>query len=384
MAPGKMWIWAAAMAAALSSGAVSGGVASGAPLDAGTAMTGSRVTTPITDTKYKPPTADDERAARLRAAKGNAGAMANTASLLEQGTQDDAPDLGQAYDLYEKAADLNDPLGREKMCLAYLLGEGRSANPAKAMGYCSKLDDTDAVGLFSAGFDYDHGLSGPRDEKTALTFYAQAIKQGSGEAMDAVGQKALAAGNLTGARLWFRQATVAGSADGMAHLAAMIAAGQGGDQDAAEAYWLYVNAARRGNADAVRWVAALPATAHPLDRVILVRAKQSLMTEAVADKTGVTHVQPFNVLKIFGDVTDYLPPEVTERRISGRVQIHCYIDGKNRIDVCITEQEFPVGHGYGPIMATLFNGRIGVADHDVDGHVTAHGVMVLTFSWNME
>ncbi len=369
---------AIAMVAALSSG-----TASSAPVDTGIAMTGSRAPAPKIDTKYKPLTADDEQASRRLAAKGNAAAMANAASLLEQGNETDAPDLDKAYDFYERAADLNDPLGREKACLAYLLGEGRPVNPAKAMGYCNKLDDKDAAGLFSAGFDYDHGLSGPRDEKTALTFYAQAIKQGSGEAMDAIGQKALAAGNLTGARLWFRQATVAGSADGMAHLAAMTVMGQGGDPDAAEAYWLYVNAARRGNADAIRWVAALPPTVQPLDRVVLVRAKQSLMTETVVDKAGVSHVQPFDVLKVFGNVTDYLPPEVMQQRISGRVQIHCYIDGKNQVDACITEQEFPVGHGYGPIMATLFNGRIAVADRDVDGHPTAHGVMVLSFAWNM-
>ncbi len=331
-----------------------------------------------------PPPDNSASIAKLRKAAdgGDNEARVNLGSVLEQAYPVGTPDLAGALALYEKAADEYNRYGRERMCVAYLLGEGRPVNLAKAMSYCSKLPDTDPVGLFSAGYEYDHGIGGPKDVDTAIAFYSQAIKAGSGEAMDAIGEKAMDASNPSGARRWFRQAVVAGSADGMAHLAALLESGQGGAVDADEAGWLYVNAARRGNADAARWVAAHPDW-RPLQRVQVADGKTSLISQTITDDKG-TRTIPFDIAALAKAMADYYPPNAAAMRLDASVSIHCYIDGGNRIDVCLPENEYPVGYGFGPLVLALYNGDLSVPATNTSGETTANKVAVFTYHWTVD
>ena len=162
-------------------------------------------------------------------------AMADMAHLLEEGSMGVTADRAAALDLYEKAADKHQRLAQRKMCVAYLLGEGRPHDVVKAMSYCNALGIKDPVGLFWAGYDYEMGLSGPKDEQSAYILYGDAVKLGSGEAADALGRKALALKRPDVARQWFRRGVYLGSASAMVHLAAMTEAGEGGPADADEA-----------------------------------------------------------------------------------------------------------------------------------------------------
>lgn len=302
------------------------------------------------------------------------------ASLAEQGLDREKPDLASALDIYEKVADGN-AIGREKMCVAYLLGEGRPFDLAKAMSYCNKLKDDDPVAMFSAGYDYDHGVSGPKDADTAIAFYAQAIKLGQGDAMDAVGEKALAAANPTSARRWFRQAAMAGSADGMTHLAALLETDQGGPADLDEAFWLYANAGRRGNADAIKWLsghaghALLPVSA-------LSDKKHLLLSQTFQDATG-KHVQPFDFADIIKALGDSYPKDAVNDQTTGWVSVHCYINGNHVIDLCITQAEQPIGYSFGRLVTTMFDGTLTAEPLDISGKPTANSVTVFTFNWTM-
>ncbi len=319
---------------------------------------------------------------RKSAAHGDNEALVNLASALEQGYPPETPDIAAALQLYEKAADQNDRYGRERMCVAYLLGEGRPADMAKAMGYCNKLPDTDPAGLFSAAFDYDHGISGPKDTDGAMAFYTQAIKAGSGEAMDAIGEKALAASNPSGARKWFRQAAAAGSADGMVHLAALLETGQGGDIDPDEAYWLYANADRRGNATATAWLAAQPAPHSPLDRVDITDGKTSLISQTISDAQG-TRTVPFDIYALGQAMANYYPPNAVAANMEASVEMHCYIDGGNKIDLCLLEREYPVGYGFGALVLALYNGNLSVPAVNAKGEPTARKVVAFNYHWSL-
>ncbi len=305
----------------------------------------------------------------------------NYASALEQGQGQVLPDLPAALEIYRQAADHGYPLAQEKMCTAYLLGEGLPVDLAKAMGYCNKLRDSDAVGLFSAGYDYEHGVSGPVDKNTAMSFYAQAGDRGSGDAMAAIGREALAGGKPDLARAWFRRGVVLGSAGAMDGLAALYETGAGGRADAAEAFWLYANAARRGNVHAATWIARLPLSTQP-PNVVLVLGRTSLVTQTIVDKSG-TRTEPLDPLAISGGMADHYPPLALTEQIEGRATIHCFINPDHEVDVCILENEYPLGYGFGLQLEAVFNAKLNVAATDSDGQPTADTVFRFAFNWSL-
>ena len=320
------------------------------------------------------------------AAKGDGDAMANLASVLEYGDPRHTQDRGAAFDLYEKAAAKDDRVGREKMCVAYLLGEDRPKDVAKGMtAYCNKLGTRSAVALWAIGYDYQYGLSGPKDEDTAMNLYAQAVQAGSGEAADALGQKALDTGKLEIARRWFRQGVYRGSTDAMDDLARLADAGQGGPQDKAEAYWLYVNAARRGNANARGWLAALPAPIEPLPRMALVKGgKATEITQTYKDKSGADKTLALNSVGLAQRLQDYYPSRAYEDHVEGWATTHCYIGADHKVDVCLIERESPMGYDFGRVLEGLYDGQLTVPDQDVAGQSTAHTVFVLTLYWLLQ
>ncbi len=323
-----------------------------------------------------------EATLRKSAASGDADNMAALGAILEYGYGTTGLDRAGAFDLYEKAADKGSGIGRQKMCVAYLLGEGRPVNISKGMGYCNLLSTKDPAALFGGGYDYANGISGPKDEGLAMAAYIQAGKLGNGEAMDAIGRKVVELGKPDVARKWYRQGTILGAADAMDHLAAMFDSGEGGDVDKAGAYWLYVNAARRGNPHAAAWVAALPESTKPLERVNLYNAEKAMIMETVTDTHG-THNRPFNLSTLGSSLSRYYPGAAIAGRIDGTVMLHCYIDGNHRMDICLVQNEYPVGYAFGPIMMVVFDKPLTVVDQDTDGRPTAHTVMPIIFNWSV-
>ena len=316
-------------------------------------------------------------AAKRAAGSASTGDLLDYAAVLDQGSDAHAPEPAHALDYYEKAADLGDVIGRQRLAVAYILGEGRPVDLKKGFDYAVKLGGEDPVGLFSGGVDYERGITGPKDMDMAIAAYSAAAKAGSGEAADALGRIVLAQGKLEEARNWFRQGVYLGSADAMDHMAAMAEAGQGGAADKAEAYWLYVNAARRGNAHAKAWVAALPPSTAPLSRATLFKAgKQMGLSRAYGQ-----HTESLDVTALARSFKGIRPTEAMVQRVDVTATIHCYVNADHKVDVCMVEREFPLGYGLGQMLVQVYNGHITAADLDAAGRPTANTVLAVTLDW---
>ncbi len=309
---------------------------------------------------------------------GLVDSMIDLATLYEQGDASAEPDRAAALDLYEKAADKGDQIGREKMCVAYLLGEGRPRDPAKGMAFCGKLASNNAVLMFAGAYDYQMGLSGPKDEDTARSLYALATKGGSGEAADAMGQNLLAQGKPDLARPWFRRGVYLGSPDAMDHLAQMVAAGQGGPADADEAGWLYENAARRGNVHAQ----GQPKSAPLLTICMSDNGTEMAMTHTYSDKAG-PHTESMGYKRLVSLLTQSFSSWVNEVTVEGSATIICHVAADHTLDACILEREYPQRAGYGQTLEAIFNGHISVADQDALGRPTAHRRLALAVNWKV-
>ncbi|ESQ75216.1 tetratricopeptide repeat protein [Asticcacaulis sp. AC402] len=315
----------------------------------------------------------DEAEKKLRKRAGYVPrAMVDYARSLEQPLDGRQPDMAQAYDLYERAAEGNETYGWERMCLAYILGQGRQVDLNKGFTYCGKLALDNPTRLFSDGFDYARGLRGPKDEDGAAALYVQAAEKGSGDAIDALGQMALQKGKPDAARKWFRQAAMHGSINGLFHYAGMLEGGEGGPADLVEARWLYVNAARGGHADAQDWLKRHGETP-PLPRVAFILKD---ITETLAGASGTT-TKPLDVnLKV---LTDMYPTAAVNDRVEAYIEIHCYINSAHRIDVCIVPSEQPPGYGFGATISAFFNGDLSVPLTDKFGSPTAKSVAKFGF-----
>lgn len=165
----------------------------------------------------------------------NSEATMEFGALVEQGDDGVQPDRATALDLYEKAAAKGQHIARGKMCRAYLLGEGRSKDLTKAAPYCNSLGPEDPIALFWAAYDFQNGITGPKDEKQALDLYALSAANGSGDAALVLGRKAIADGKPEAARVWFRRGVKLGSTDAMIALADLLDEGKGGHRDSSEA-----------------------------------------------------------------------------------------------------------------------------------------------------
>lgn len=340
-----------------------------------------------------PPTAAEAEMQRTTAAKqlqdltkaagqGDRAAALTLAGMFEQGSLYVPMDRAKAFDLYEVAAQQGDPTGREKMCVAYVLGDGRPVDRVKGLTYCQSLGNRNGTALFSGGYDFEHGITGPKDDKTAAAFYVEAGKLGSAEAMDTLGVRALARSKPEDARNWFRRGVSLGSAAAMDHLAVMTEAGQGGPADPKEAHWLYVNAARRGNAHAAAWLAALPAPPVPLpqSRLLGDEKDKGLITRTYVDKKG-AHTELFDTKTVVDALTAAYPLTRFQELSQGAATIHCYVDAGHVLDVCIIQAESPLGYGYGRILAALFGDRLTAEDKGLDGLPTANTVFAFTVNW---
>jgi TPR repeat protein len=325
---------------------------------------------------------DKLKALERDAANGKFGAMANLATLMEQDTSAGPAERAAALGLYEKAA-AGSSIGQRKLCVAYLLGEGRPIDYTKAKTFCTPLGAEDPVGSFAGAYDIDKGLSAPADPDGAITLYVKAVKLGSGDAADQLGQKALAASKPEAARRWFRQGVYLGSMDAMEHLAQLSESGLGGVKDDKEAYWLHVNAAHRGNAQAGQWVANLPADTKPLPRVTVDTAKTPL-TNTYVDKDGQTQTEPFNLLKLSDVLKNSYPSRALKEKVEGYVTIHCYVNTAHDVDVCIQQQEYPLNFGFGRVISTLAGARLHTPDVNDHGDPLANAVFGFTLNWQID
>jgi glutathione S-transferase len=261
---------------------------------------------------------------------------------------------------------------------AYLLGEGRPRDPVKGMAVCAELPHNNAVFMFAGAYDYQNGLSGPKDEDTARNLYALATKAGSGEAADAMGQYLLAEGKADMARQWFRRGVYLGSPDAMDHLAQMVEAGQGGPADADEAGWLYEHAALRGNVHAQ----GQPKSAHLLSACMADNGTEMAITHTYSDKSG-PHTETVTLDRLISLLTRSFSTWVNEATIEGSATITCHIAADHTLDACILEREFPQRAGYGQTLEAVFNGHISVADQDALSRPTAHRRLALAVNWKV-
>ncbi len=305
-------------------------------------------------------------------------AMISLAALLEDGVTTSGFDRAGALDLYEQAADNGSNVGRRKMCVAYFLGEGRPVDRHKGASYCNLLPQNDATHLFAFAYDTEHSQATGGGNDAILATYIEASKLGSADALDALGQKALALAAPVAARNWFRQGAALGSADAIDHLAVMAEAGQGAEADPDEAYWLYVNAANRGNAHARAWVAALPADRQPLGRMTF-DENAAFLTETTKGDKG-PHVDHLNLTQVAQALASVYPEGLKEAKIT----VHCYVGAAHNIDLCLPERQLPPGTDFTQSLNWLFYRTLTVSDTDTNGRSTAHTIMPLAFNWVMD
>lgn len=325
----------------------------------------------------------ERKALASRAATGTADDVTEWAARLEQGDYYHAPDRVAALDLYEKAADRGNKVAQQKICIAYLLGEGRPVNVDKGLDYGAALGKRDPVGIFSAGFDYETGASGPKDMDRARAAYIEAGKHGSGDAMDALGRLSLADGKPEAARHLFREGTYLGSADAMDHLASMVEKGEGGPMDAAEAYWLYVQAGLHGNAHAAAWVAALPVDTQPLNRAIMIKNKAYTRITRTWIDNGPRNTQTFTLVSFLQTLAQ-LPWLANSDNITGTVTMYCYVGADSVVDACVVSSETPPGYHFAAMVEWLFDSHLVLDAQDVAGQPTAHSVFAFTVNYVVE
>ncbi|MFT4076977.1 MAG: tetratricopeptide repeat protein [Asticcacaulis sp.] len=306
-----------------------------------------------------------------RSQSGDAEAMTNLATLMEQGDEIAPIDLKIAYDLYEPAARLGNPVAVKKMCLAYLLGEGRPKDVIKASGFCNKVDATDAVTYFWGGYDYQYGVTGPADLDSARASYQVAVERGSGEAADAIGQMAFNGGHFDVARGWYRKGATLGSADAMDHLAGMAEQGQGGGKDSIEAAWLYGYAGQRGNSHAQDWLRAHPGLEVSSDN--LGKGASEITLTHIFGQGAAQKTEPLTVSRL---------STLMHRRLDGVISnspdhyyyfayFDCYVGLSREVDLCVTSREYPLGFNMGDILRAVWGGRISLPERDADGNPTA-------------
>lgn len=329
----------------------------------------------------KPPEVTSDpifEAVKRKSASTNPVDLFDLGTIYAQGSGGEAVDLKRAYDLFEQAAAKGDRGAQSILCVSYLIGENRPADFKTAMTHCAKLRESDPARMFANAYDYELGLSGPKDEAAALGFHFEAAKVGNGESMNRLGVMLRdVPGKAEVVRAWFRQGAMQGSASAMYHLAQMAEAGQGGPEDKAMAGWLYTNAARRGHVAAKTWLDAQP-TPPILPRSQLTDAKRTLLTETIT-KGETRKTRPFS----FSKASNMYPTAAVMTDTEGSATIHCYISATHRIDICLPVSEFPVGFNFSGIQQAVLRGELSAAAVDVCDRPTAQTVYPVTFRWMM-
>ena len=314
-------------------------------------------------------------------AAGDIKALTPLASMVEHGDATHDPDPAAALDLYEKAANLGSAVGIGKISVAYILGEGRPRDPARALAFCDKLIDESPTALFARGYAAHEGVGEKVDLAAATALFTRAVDAGNGPAADMLGRDALAAGRLDEARNWFRKGVYRESVDALDDMAQMAESGQGGPQDTAEARWLYIAAAQAGNAHARTWVARHPDVAPP-PRLVLEKDKAIAgITETFTDAKGKPFTRPVDIEAVTMDFMGYYPPRAHAAHTGGYAAIECYVDAADKVDACWLRHEDPPGYGFARTIEQLYEGDITVAGTDAAGQPTAQHAFLMGIKW---
>ena len=313
-------------------------------------------------------------------AAGDIKALTPLASKLEYGDAAHAPDDAGALDLYQKAADLGSAVGIGKMCIAYILGEGRPHDPVKGLAYCDKLTDDSPTALFARGYAAHEGVGETVDTAAASALFIKAVAAGSGPAADMLGRDALAAGHVDEARGWFRKGVYRESVDALDDMARMAENGQGGAIDVAEAGWLYRNAARHGSAHAREWMET-----HADQRVPHLSLEQGRavagITETYTDAKGQSQTRPVDMLAVEQALQGYYPKRAMGAHIGGYAEIDCYVNAVDKIDACWLQREDPPGYEFGRVLEQLYEGNLTLAGKDAAGLPTAQHDFAFAIKW---
>lgn len=312
---------------------------------------------------------------------GDPEAMIRVAALTEHDKGATPADVAAALDLYERAADKGQNYAQERMCHAYLLGDGRPVDVAKGATYCNALPNKNALSLFWVGYDYENGVTGPKDGAGAIHFYIEAAKAGSGDAAAALGRIALDKGEPENARPWLTHGVYLGSADAMDRLAGMLTTGQGGTADTAEAAWLYRAAARFGNAHAIEQVKSLPPP--ETSKILNFWGPKGVEMKRTYKDGIVMRTSTLTAMKIAAALQTVFPAVLTKEK-EGWVTIECFIDNRQRIDVCFLSQDYPPGQHLGGNVENFFRDSVTVAESDAAGHSTADMPIKLTVRMLMQ
>ncbi len=315
-------------------------------------------------------------------AAGDIHALTPLAAKLEYGDAAHAPDEAGALDLYEKAADLGSAVGIGKIAVAYILGEGRPHDPSRGLALADKLTDDSPTALFARGYAAHEGVGETVDTAAATALLTKAVAAGSGPAADLLGRDALAAGKAEEARNWFRKGVYRESVDALDDMARLAESGQGGPLDATEAQWLYVKAARCGNAHARDWVRVHWAL-KPVSSLILEKGKtDTAITATFTDAQGKSVQRPVSVAAVRVDFLGYYPHRAVAAHVAGYAAIDCYVDAAHKVDACWLRREDPPGYDFGRTIEQLYEGDLTVADTDAAGTPTAQHAFAMAIKWD--
>ncbi|MCH9807992.1 MAG: SEL1-like repeat protein [Alphaproteobacteria bacterium] len=171
-------------------------------------------------------------------------------------------DWKQALKLYRQAAALGDGDAMSWIGLMYAEGDGVETDPDQAIKWFKKAADAgDSDGLANLGWMYQDGVGIAQDYKLALHWFGKAADRGNAEAMNRLGLMHAdglgTAKNPQEAHRLFKMAADRGNSGGINNLAWLYRDGLGVKQDQSKARRLFEKAANMGNEVSAWCLAAL-------------------------------------------------------------------------------------------------------------------------------
>ncbi|WP_229266474.1 tetratricopeptide repeat protein [Leptospira sp. severe_002] len=166
---------------------------------------------------------DAVAAYRKAADKGSTSAMVDLGVIYANGAGV-AKDVGQARNLFERAANAGNPRGVSNLAALGNSG-GAPADPARSRALLSKAADTSPEAQYQLGMMMAEGSGGAKDEAGARALFERAAAQGHVPAMVAAGQFAQSGvggpADAAAAKSYYEKAASLGSEDAKAALKKM-------------------------------------------------------------------------------------------------------------------------------------------------------------------
>lgn len=198
--------------------------------------------------------------AEKAAQAGDSAGMNALGDLLVWGRE---PSLKEGFAWLQRSASSGDARGIALVGACYAEGKGVEQDDSLALDYYARaVAEGDGYAMNRLGFAYQFGKLGlARDVDKALDLYRKSAQAGYGEGMANLGYMVMkgwgVAEDPQEAASWFRRAVEAGSSQGMVFLGFMYGKGSGVEQDHLRAKDLYERAADAGNARAMHNLGAV-------------------------------------------------------------------------------------------------------------------------------